>query len=53
MVLHFPPLILTKIWTLSAGSDEAEEVEDERERMMDVLLGGGKELRARQADFGW
>lgn len=44
-VLHFPPPILTKIWTLSAGSDEADEVEDERERMVEVVLSGGEELR--------
>lgn len=30
----FPPAILTKIGTLSAGRDEAEDVEEDRERMV-------------------
>jgi hypothetical protein len=37
--LLFPPPILTKIWTLSAGSDEAEDVDDDRERMVTVIVG--------------
>ena len=37
--LLFPPPILTKIWTLSAGSEEAEDTEDDRERMTNVFVG--------------
>jgi hypothetical protein len=32
--LLFPPEILTKIWTFSAGSDDADDAEADRDRMM-------------------
>jgi hypothetical protein len=37
--LLFPPPILTKIWTLSAGNDDADDDEDDRERMMKFECG--------------
>ena len=36
--LLFPPAILTKIWMFPAGSDDAEDAEDDRDRMMEREL---------------
>lgn len=37
--LLFSPPILTNIWMVSAGSEVADDSEDDRERMVDVGVG--------------